>query len=247
MRNETEVAELADEVAKIPYWYHKIELPGGLTTPGWAPIDASKYRIPEDMKGMRVLDVGSWDGYWTWEALKRGAMYVVAIDDFSDELGDMQVSRQDRWRTWDLCQKAFGYRSCQRLTMSVYDIGRLTIQFDAIFCFGTLYHLKHPTWALERLRSVANPGCTIHIESAILDDVKSPYTGFGIRPGNCLAEYYDNGQFGKNKTNYCVPTIRCIESWLRMTGWSDVKSWKLCDIPTGLHQCRGFASAKVDN
>jgi len=32
--------ELERRIAVFPYWYHRIELPGGVTTPGWAPISA---------------------------------------------------------------------------------------------------------------------------------------------------------------------------------------------------------------
>ena len=64
---------LEDAVGAFPFWYHKIELPGGVVTPGWAPLNADSYGIPADMSGLRVLDVGAWDGYWTFEALKRGA------------------------------------------------------------------------------------------------------------------------------------------------------------------------------
>ena len=72
--------EIANAVASAPYWYHRIELPG-TTTPGWAPIDEKAYRLPERFDGERILDIGSWDGYWSWYALQRGASYVVAIDD----------------------------------------------------------------------------------------------------------------------------------------------------------------------
>ena len=61
--------ELAAHVASKPYWYHKIELPDGVTTPGWAPLAAQMYNIPADLTGKRVLDIGAWDGYWTFEAL----------------------------------------------------------------------------------------------------------------------------------------------------------------------------------
>jgi tRNA (mo5U34)-methyltransferase len=92
--------ELKQRIAKIPFWYHKIELPGAVT-PGWQPASEAKkaaYRIPADLSGKRVLDVGAWDGFWTFEALKRGARQVVAIDDFSDFLGKLQNSERRAWR-----------------------------------------------------------------------------------------------------------------------------------------------------
>jgi tRNA (mo5U34)-methyltransferase len=247
MRNATETtkAGLAEEVAKIPFWYHRIELPGGVTTPGWAPLDASKYAIPDDLTGKTVLDIGSWDGYWTWEAAKRGAAYVVAIDDFSDELGNGYASRADKWKTWDLCRGAFELDNCCRYTTSVYSAANLGMQFDVIFCFGLLYHLKHPTWALEQLRAAARHGCTIHIESAILDDLKTPYTGYRPPRSACHAEYYPGSEFAMNESNWCCPTLNCIEAWLKMTGWSDIKTWKLEEDPKQMARCRGFASARV--
>ncbi len=55
-----------------------------------------------------MLDVGAWDGYWTFEALKRGASQVVAIDDFSDYLGSLEQRDRPGWQTFDLCRDAPG-------------------------------------------------------------------------------------------------------------------------------------------
>ena len=168
---------LAARVSAIPYWYHKIDLPGDITTPGWAPIDPPAYRVPKDMSGLRVLDVGAWDGYWSFEALKRGAREVVAIDDFSDFLGNLGKDKRSGWDTFDLCREAFGFTAerCRREEMSVYDVSEARMgRFDVVFCFGVLYHLRHPLLALDRLAAVCDQA--IFIESAILDDY-SPYRG----------------------------------------------------------------------
>ncbi|WML35492.1 DUF1698 domain-containing protein [Clostridium sp. OS1-26] len=144
---------LIEKINKFPFWYHKIELTEGIVTPGWAPLNRGMYRIPQDMTGLRVLDVGAWDGFWTFEALKRGAKQVVAIDDFSDFLGKLENSDRKAWETFDLCKEAFGYtdEQCQRYDMSVYDISEeLLGRFDVVFFFGVLYHLRHPLWLWTR-------------------------------------------------------------------------------------------------
>ena len=141
--------DLAAQVAAIGYWYHKIALPGGIVTPGRAPIDPAAYLVPEDLTGKSVLDVGAWDGYCTFEALKRGAREVVAIDDFSDFLGSLET--RTAWESFDLCRDALGYSDaqCQRHDMSIYDLAEARFgRFDCIFCFGVLYHLRHPLLAL---------------------------------------------------------------------------------------------------
>jgi tRNA (mo5U34)-methyltransferase len=74
--------ELQRKIEALPFWYHRIELPYGMISPGWASIDSAVYRIPEYLKEKRLLDIGAWDGYWIFEALKRGPREVVAIDGY---------------------------------------------------------------------------------------------------------------------------------------------------------------------
>lgn len=242
-----------------PYWYHRIELPDGNITPGWAPIEPEKYAIPDDMTGLRVLDIGSWDGYWTWEALKRGASEVVAIDNFSDELGLKDQPKRTGWETFDLCREAFEftistdtedvwyrtnksdgtYQHVKRVEMSVYEIPTLG-KFDVVFFFGTIYHLKHPLLALERISEV----CTgeIYIESAILDDY-SPYrnqVGRGYNNNDVVMEYYPGPQYGNNESNWWVPTLQCLGSMVASLGFKNLKAWALKDKPETVPECRGF-------
>ena len=63
------------------YWYHTVELPGGLLTPGLYDFRAAlpKFGFPEDMRGLRVLDVGSATGFFAFEFEKRGAR-VLSVE-----------------------------------------------------------------------------------------------------------------------------------------------------------------------
>jgi tRNA (mo5U34)-methyltransferase len=63
------------------YWYHTVELPNGLVTPGQYDFRASLgcFPFPADMRGMRVLDVGSATGFFAFEFEKRGAR-VVSVE-----------------------------------------------------------------------------------------------------------------------------------------------------------------------
>jgi tRNA (mo5U34)-methyltransferase len=65
-------------------WYHKIELVDGHVIPGresdrlWSPIKREMRRV--DFRGKRVLDIGTWDGLWSFEAESLGASSVLATD-----------------------------------------------------------------------------------------------------------------------------------------------------------------------
>jgi hypothetical protein len=73
-------------VAAVPYWCHSIDVGHGVTTPG---IKTTAYHANElaslalpDLRGRTVLDIGAWDGYYSFAAEARGAARVVAGDHF---------------------------------------------------------------------------------------------------------------------------------------------------------------------
>ncbi len=246
-----EKAALQRMVQAKPFWYHKIALPHGVTTPGWAPIKADAYGIPADLTGKRVLDVGAWDGYWSFEALKRGAREVVAIDDFSDYLGILEERDRNAWENFDLCRQALGHGEdvCKRVEMSVYDVSEEKLgRFDVVFFFGTLYHLRYPLLALDKLASVCDR--EIFVESAVSDDF-SPYKGangpggFGSgHAGRMVMEFYPGTEYGKNDTNWWAPTVACMAGMVRAAGFDEAKGWKLTDTPQQLPHCRGYVHGR---
>ena len=255
------VKTIGQRVLAVPYWYHKIELPGDIITPGWSPMDATKYGVPDDLTGKRVLDVGAWDGYWTWEALKRGASEVVAIDDFCDDLGNRKDVKRNKWYNFDLCREALGFnkndeadyvndkgQKVTRIEMSVYDIERLG-HFDVVFFFGMIYHMKHPLLVLEKISEICDG--EIYIESAVVDDY-SPYLSKeseadpgklifkGYPENNMVMEFYPDDQYACNKTNWWVPTIQSLGAMVGSVGFKNVHGWALMDMPQELAHCRGF-------
>jgi len=234
---------LQEKVEAIPYWYHRIALPGGIVTPGWAPEDPAAYRFPADFTGKRVLDVGAWDGLWTFEALKRGAREVVAIDDFSDVDNFLDRARWRHWETFDLCRDALGYGAdqCSRQEMSLYDVTEDRLgRFDTVLFYGTLYHCRHPLLALDRISAICNE--RILVETAVCDEF-SPYRGGlgGGYPGRqVVCEFYPNDEYGRNPTNWWIPNMYCLKAMLEAAGFKDVVGWKINE-PKSLSRCRGFA------
>jgi tRNA (mo5U34)-methyltransferase len=64
-------------------WWHQIELPGGYVTPGpdHSADKLASLRLP-DLRGKTVLDVGAFDGYFSFAAERLGATRVVALDTY---------------------------------------------------------------------------------------------------------------------------------------------------------------------
>jgi tRNA (mo5U34)-methyltransferase len=159
------IAERAAELG----WYHTLELPGGVVTPGMFDLREAvgHYGLPEDMTGMRALEVGTWDGFWAFEMEKRGAT-VVAIDLDDERLLDTPPRRRPetypttpRGAGFALAKEAYGSQ-VERVVCSVYDATPESLggQFDLVFCGSVLIHLRDQLLALERIAGLVKPGGT---------------------------------------------------------------------------------------
>lgn len=163
--------DVPDSIAGVD-WYHTIDLGGGVVTPGvfdHRPI-LDKYRLPDRMDGLRVLDVATWDGFWAFEFERRGAQEVVALDIATH--GDVDLTPAVRRRMMetsgaDLLRKATGRgfeiarerlgSSVARRVLSFYDLAPEAVgTFDVVHVGDLLLHLKYPLRALENVLSVTS-------------------------------------------------------------------------------------------
>src|ERR1700712_3578633 len=74
---------LRRRVADIEWW-HTMDLGDGIVTPGASKSAETlpRLQMPANLAGRTVLDVGAWDGFFSFEAERRGASRVVATDSF---------------------------------------------------------------------------------------------------------------------------------------------------------------------
>ena len=146
-------------------WYHTIELPGGVVTPGRFDTRHALRRVPlpGSLQGKRCLDVGTSDGFWAFEMERRGASEVVAID--VDESGRLDwpasVPERDRWGDPGRARQAFAIAaealgsSVKRVDLSVYELSPDVLgSFDFVFMGSLLLHLRDPVRALAAVASV---------------------------------------------------------------------------------------------
>jgi tRNA (mo5U34)-methyltransferase len=153
--------------AREQTWYHTLELPGGEVTPGIFDLRPyiAGYGIPERLDGMRVLEVGTWDGFWAFELERRGAE-VVALDldderdlDWPPRRRPTEFPDEPRGKGFALARELLG-SAVDRRDLSIYDAtpDELGGRFDLVLCGSVLIHLRDQLLALQRMAELTKPG-----------------------------------------------------------------------------------------
>ena len=184
-------------------WWHSFELPDGSIIEGRCNLYGLKERlanfpIDADLTGKRVLDVGTWDGWYAFEMAKRGAE-VVAIDCW------------DNPRFYEMRRMLGLETQVEYQLMDVYDISPATLgYFDIVIFFGVLYHLKHPLLALEKI-------CAVTRELACVDSfvLREPHEQVLPFEGRLVMGFPETDEFGGQTDNWVAPTAPCLAAFCR--------------------------------
>jgi tRNA (mo5U34)-methyltransferase len=191
-------------------WYHTIDLGNGVVTRGVdnSPERLARVRLPDDLTGRAVLDVGAWDGFFSFEAERRHASRVLATDYY--------VWHGAGWGTgrgkagFEFARAALSSH-VQDMDVDVMDLSPERVGvFDVVLFLGVLYHLKDPLRALERVASVS--GGLLVLET-VVDMV-------GIsRPA---AAFYPERELNDDPTNWWGPNHAAVVGMLRTVGFARV-------------------------
>jgi len=222
---ESTTAEQA--LKENPVWYHTLELAPGVVTPGQIDHRPIAGRLlPDDLTGLRALDVATFDGFWAMELERRGAE-VVAIDIDSFAEVDLPPPRRDEvekasaglgvqlgGRGFRLATTILG-SSARRVSCSVYDLapGAIGGSVDFAFSADILIHLRDPVRALERVRGVLRPGGRLRL--------MEPVSGRDtlLAPRRPLANFSAHHSL----FNWWYPNVAAVRAWLEAAGFEDVR------------------------
>ena len=148
-------------------WYHTIELPGGVVTPGEYDLRGIVGRLPfPPLAGLRCLDIGSRDGFYAFEMERRGARQVVSVDIDDPALLDFAGPSPGRElvqgeldagnHAFEVARAALG-SSVERAYCSIYNLDRAALgAFDFVVIGTLLLHLRDPARALTAVRGVTH-------------------------------------------------------------------------------------------
>lgn len=197
---ERDVAALRREVDQVDWW-HTIDLGDGIVTPGrgGSPQLLERIRMPDDMTGRTVLDIGTFDGAVAFEAERRGAKRVVAVDHRVPP-GFLVAHRALN------SSVEFQEADVHRL-----DPERLGV-FDIVFYLDVIYHLPNPMASLERVRGVTGDTMILETEGA-LDWMETPAAQF-VGSADAMRD---------SALNWWYPNMPCLTAMVQAAGFGRVE------------------------
>jgi tRNA (mo5U34)-methyltransferase len=190
-------------------WHHSLDLGHGVVTNGQdnSPKKLKRLGLPESLTGKSILDVGAWDGFFSFEAERRGANRVLATDSFVWRGGCDWADKSG----FDLAKAALG-SNVEEMEIDVLELSPDRVgTFDVVLFLGVLYHMKHPLLALERVASVTRELLIIETVVDMLS-VKRPAIAF-----------YADDEVALDTTNWCGPNPAAIRAMLKTVGFKRVE------------------------
>lgn len=232
-----------------PHWWHSIELGEGVVTPGTKPLplmerELAALRLPDDLSGKSVLDIGAWDGGFSFACERRGADRLVALDHYIWSIDlDAKAGYSHRcaeegveprpfeevpevWRPDTLPGKR-GFDTAHRALGSKVEavVGELETcdldalgTFDVVLYLGVLYHVLDPFAALKRLARVTRDLAVI--ETEMLRVVGPPHLA-----DHPLFEFLPGSGLNDDPTNYWVPNVAGLTGMCRAAGFASAETF----------------------
>jgi tRNA (mo5U34)-methyltransferase len=197
---------LAEKVQRLN-WFHSIDLGHGIVTPGAKslPQQLSEYTAvfdPVNIAGRTVIDIGAWNGAFSFEAKRRGAARVLATDHY--------VWHHAGRDGFDLARATLNYD----LEVKDIDIPDLFPEsvgtFDVVLFLGVFYHLLDPVAGLQTAARLAHEVLIVETHTDALDFA---------RPAMIM---YPGAELRNDVSNWWGPNPACMVALLKQCGFAKV-------------------------
>ncbi|MGH9320733.1 MAG: DUF1698 domain-containing protein [Vicinamibacteria bacterium] len=238
-----ESAPLQERLRTVGFWFHSIDLGDGVVTPGLKSraqlaLELSHLHLP-DLHGKSVLDIGAFDGFFSFEAERRGASRVVALDHYVWSLdlpGVMKYWQEckdqgrvprpyhetEHWRPGELPGKR-GFDAARRalssgvepmvadfMTADLTALGR----FDVVLFLGVLYHMTDPLGALRRVAELTKERAVIETEAIVVPSAEE----------TALCQFLESNELNADVSNWWAPNRRALVGLCRAAGFREVET-----------------------
>ena len=191
-------------------WHHSIDFGNGLTSKAHASLEqtnafADALLGPLDLAEKSLLDIGAWNGAYSFEAKRRGAGRVVASDKFC----------------WN--HPAFRGRETfelgRRLTDLDIDAHEIDVPFitpdtvgvfDVVLFSGVFYHLFDPIHLTRQISACARDVLIVETHHDALDSAKPAMV------------FYPRSTLNGDGTNWWAPNPHCMYEMLKEFGFTEI-------------------------
>ena len=192
-------------------WHHSFELMPGVRTPGaYAPENLWKeLNLADDLSGISLADVGASNGYFSFEARKRGARVVAFDFRHKDNSG------------FALAQHVNGLVDIEHHHINVLDISQERFgRFNVVLALGLLYHVADPYRALANCASLSSD--RLLIESYCIDPTLA--ASEASRPimkfiPDC-DQFPEHGGVNRDRSNFWGFTSTCLQRMVEDVGFA---------------------------
>lgn len=192
-------------------WYHQIQLPHEIVTPGMNNSSENlrildSMGLPKDCLNKRVLDLGCRDGYFSFEMERRGGK-VLGIDNIPPHSTGFSIVNQ-----------ILGSQVVYQVD-NVYNIGPEKYGvFDIVLFLGLLYHLRYPLLAIDKIRTVTQPGSLVFVETHLIDQCLLLPDGQSKKLSEIssvlgkvpLLQFYPKSSLANDGSNKFAPNMRAL-------------------------------------
>ena len=155
------------------------------------------------LKGRRVLDVGSGNGYYGWRMAGNGASLVIGIDPTLYSV--MQYHAMQHFiRSNDVFV----------LPLGIDDVPDNLEAFDTVFSMGVIYHRREPVAHIQQLMNQLKPGGQLILETLVID-------------GDENALLKPDGRYAKMRNVRVIPSCLMLENWAHQC---DLQNIRIVDV-----------------
>ena len=159
------------------------------------------------------MDIGTFDGFFSFLCENRGATRVLAVDneEHDDNIDNIKFDSTN----FQICKKILDSKIEYR-KLNVYDIDSLDETFDIVLMFGIYYHLDNVVSALKNIYSKVNDA--LYLSGHILESDEP------------IMYYYDTSKYDPNGFSRVVASPQCLINMGKTIGFKTVKLLDVLDL-----------------
>lgn len=221
---------LAKQLEQFGRWMYEFDLGNGVKTPTYIetlqPVHAVRHSmifsfldgIGFDYRSSAVLDLACNEGYFTFEALARGAQYGLGVDARPENIEKANFIKAHRPGL-----------NCEFAVGDIYNYDYGDRQYDIVFLLGILYHVENPV-GLMRL-AAKQTSRFLFVETQLCTSPQNIPFGWGV-PDRYFegTDYWVMHQEMDSDGNPLaslggfsfIPNISAVVSMLRAAGFASV-------------------------